>query len=72
MATTVVITADYMRRAEGGMFFLAVIDLTISLTKILYGSEHPLYALKSTSVLVELADIDDSDKRRIFCRMHNF
>lgn len=38
----------------------------ISLSKILYGSEHPLYTLKSSFVLVELADIDDSDKRRIF------
>ncbi len=34
--------------------------------KILYGSEYPLYAMKSTIELVQMAQIDEEVKRKIF------
>lgn len=40
----------------------------IPVERILYGSQHPLFALKSTYLLVEMADVEADIKEQIFTR----
>lgn len=39
---------------------------TFNADKILYGSQFPLYCLKSSFLMTDKAQIDDEEKRKIF------
>jgi predicted TIM-barrel fold metal-dependent hydrolase len=49
------------------LFIIEKMTKEIDHCKILYGSNHPLYCMKSTILLVEKAEVDNSVKEYIFC-----
>jgi predicted TIM-barrel fold metal-dependent hydrolase len=50
---------------KDGLFIVEKLLKTFSPEKMLYGSLHPLFTLKSTLLLVEKADVNDQVKEEI-------
>jgi hypothetical protein len=50
---------------KGGLFVIEKLLQRFPSNRIMYGSQYPLYTLKSTLLLVEQAEIDDEAKQRI-------
>jgi len=72
---------DYIREAKNVFFdtsgirnFLGIEKLlgTFNADKILYGSQFPLYCLKSSFLMTDKAQIGDEEKRKIFYKNAHF